>query len=98
MNGGTGERPAVGECEAAVRAMYDYLDSRLAAPDATRVSSHLETCRACAAHYTFARRLLDQLPAALPLTDAPQELRLRITSALSSAGYAPASTRGGNSL
>jgi anti-sigma factor (TIGR02949 family) len=98
MSGAMGDRPAAIECEAAVRAMYDYLDSRLDALAATRVTSHLETCRACAAHYTFARRLLDHLPAAVPVTDVPQELRHRITSALTAAGYVPASTRGGNSL
>lgn len=79
--------PTLIDCENAVRALYDYLDGRL--PDATTraVQGHVETCRACASHFTFARRLLELVPASLPLAGESGALRERIVSSLKTEGY-----------
>ena len=80
--------PALMECEAAVRALYDYLDGRLPTATELSVSAHIETCRNCASHFTFARRVLELVPAALPLAGEATALRERIVESLKAAGYA----------
>lgn len=80
--------PALMECEAAVRALYDYLDGRLPTATELSVSAHIETCRNCASHFTFARRVLELVPAALPLAGEATALRARIVESLKAAGYA----------
>ncbi len=87
MSAADTEVPALIDCETAVRALYDYLDGRL--PDATRsaVEAHVETCRTCASHFTFARRLIELVPSALPLGGESVALRERIVASLKSEGY-----------
>ena len=79
--------PALIDCEMAVRALYDYLDGRL--PDATTsaVEGHLATCRGCASHFTFARRLLELVPSSLPLAGEASVLRARVVESLKAEGY-----------
>lgn len=73
-------------CEMAARALYDYLDGRLAPDASATVQAHVETCRVCAPHFDFARELLALLPASMPLTDVPPELRARLLATLRAEG------------
>ena len=79
--------PALIDCETAVRALYDYLDGRLAEATTSAVQGHLATCRGCASHFTFARRLLELVPAAMPLAGESGNIRARIVESLKSEGY-----------
>ena len=79
--------PARIECETAARALYDYLDGRLSPISMEVVHRHIATCRTCASHFDFARRLLDLVPAAFPLDDTSPALRARIVVSLKSEGY-----------
>jgi len=81
------EIPSLIECETAARALYDYLDGRLSEATQAAVRAHVETCSQCASHFTFARRVLDRLPASLPLGGVSQPLRERIVSSLAAEGY-----------
>ena len=81
------ELPARIECETAARALYDYLDGRLRPATMEVVHEHLATCRTCASHFDFARRVIELVPAALPLEDTSPALRARIVVALRSEGY-----------
>ena len=87
MSNSEREQPALIECETAARALYDYLDGRLPMATMQSVQQHVDTCRACASHFVFARRLLELVPAALPLTDESHALRLRVIESLQSEGY-----------
>lgn len=80
-------QPALMECETAARALYDYLDGRLPTATMEAVHHHVQTCRACAGHFAFARRVLELVPAALPLGDESHALRVRIVESLKSEGY-----------
>jgi anti-sigma factor RsiW len=79
--------PALIDCETAARALYDYLDGRLPSATMETVHQHVETCRNCASHFTFARRLIDLVPAALPLGGESQALRARIVASLTAEGF-----------
>ena len=79
--------PALIECEAAVRALYDYLDGRLPFETEAAVHGHIETCRNCSSHFVFARRVLDLVPAAMPLGGDALLLRARIVESLKVEGY-----------
>ncbi len=79
--------PALIECETAARALYDFLDGRLPLATMAAVQNHVDTCRNCASHFTFARRVLEQIPAALPLSGEAHALRARIVESLRSEGY-----------
>ncbi|MBC7843431.1 MAG: zf-HC2 domain-containing protein [Gemmatimonadaceae bacterium] len=80
--------PALIECEAAARALYDYLDGRLPMATEASVYWHIETCRNCASHFAFARRVLDLVPSAVPLAGEAHALRARIVESLKVEGYA----------
>ena len=79
--------PALIDCETAVRALYDYLDGRLPGETTHAVQHHVETCRNCASHFTFARRMLELVPASLPLGGESAALRARIVASLAAEGY-----------
>ncbi len=81
------EGPALIECETAARALYDFLDGRLPEETMEAVQHHVDTCRNCASHFTFARRVLEQIPAALPLSGEAHALRARIVASLKAEGY-----------
>jgi anti-sigma factor RsiW len=87
MSNAEREQPALIDCETAARALYDYLDGRLPTATMEVVQHHVETCRACASHFAFSRRVLELVPAALPLADESHGLRLRIVETLKSEGY-----------
>ena len=80
-------QPALIDCETAARALYDYLDGRLPTATMHSVKQHVDTCRVCASHFVFARRVLDFVPEALPLGDESHALRVRIVESLKSEGY-----------
>lgn len=80
--------PALIECEAAARALYDYLDGRLPMATEASVHLHIETCRNCASHFEFARRVLHLVPSAMPLAGEAHALRARIVESLKVEGYA----------
>lgn len=86
------DSPALLDCEAAVRALYDYLDGRL--PDASEraVKHHVEVCQVCASHFQFARRVLDLVPESMPLGGEANGLRARIVASLQAEGYRGASS------
>ena len=79
--------PALIDCETAVRALYDYLDGRLPGETTDSVQHHVETCRNCASHFTFARRMLELVPAAMPLAGESGALRARIVASLRDEGF-----------
>jgi anti-sigma factor RsiW len=81
------DMPSMMDCEVAARALYDYLDGRL--PDATQqaVRQHVEVCGKCAPHFQFSRRVLELMPAALPLSDESDALRLKVIESLKAEGF-----------
>jgi anti-sigma factor (TIGR02949 family) len=81
------DTPALIDCETAARALYDYLDGRLPAATTESVRAHIETCKACAGHFAFAQRVLDLVPASLPLTGEPHGLRVKILETLKAEGF-----------
>ena len=81
------DTPALIDCRTAARALYDYLDGRLPHASHAEVHQHLATCADCADHFTFARRLLNVIPAAFPIEPEAQALRRRIVEALRSEGF-----------
>ncbi len=87
MSNSERQQPALIDCETAARALYDYLDGRLPTATMGAVHHHIEICRACAGHFAFARRVLELVPAALPLGDESHALRLRIVGSLNAEGY-----------
>ena len=79
--------PALIDCETAARALYDFLDGRLPHATMQAVQAHVDTCTTCASHYRFARRVLDLIPAAVPLAGESHALRLKIVESLKAEGY-----------
>ena len=63
------------DCHAAVRRLWDYLDGRLALPDAQAVDAHLAACANCPPHFDFERAFLAAVAAAR--SDAPDVASLR---------------------
>lgn len=51
--------PAMLDCEAVMRRLWDYLDGELDASRRAQVAAHLEACRACAGHFAFEQSFLD---------------------------------------
>lgn len=83
----TRDLPALLDCETAARALYDFLDGRLPRATMLSVQAHIETCRTCAGHYRFARRVLELIPASVPLTGESHALRMTIVASLKAEGY-----------
>ncbi len=81
------EPPSLIDCEAAARALYDYLDGRLPDASTQAVRQHVAMCECCAGHYHFARRVLALIPAAMPLDGDSRDLRLTVIESLKAEGY-----------
>lgn len=79
--------PALIDCETAARTLYDYLDGRLPNATMATVKQHVEMCECCASHFAFARRVLDLIPAAVPLATEPHALRAKIIASLRTEGF-----------
>jgi anti-sigma factor (TIGR02949 family) len=70
------------DCEAVVRALWDYLDRELEAPDMAAIDAHLAECEYCRAHAAFERQLIDEIRALRQRHDKPDELRVRVLEAI----------------
>jgi anti-sigma factor (TIGR02949 family) len=70
------------DCEAVVRALWDYLDQRLEQPQIEVIDAHLADCEYCRAHFAFERQLVDQLRALRLQHQDPVKLKSRILAAL----------------
>lgn len=79
--------PSLIDCEAAARALYDYLDGRLPHASTRAVRQHVEMCECCAGHYRFARRVLELMPSAMPLDGDSRDLRLKVIESLKAEGF-----------
>jgi anti-sigma factor (TIGR02949 family) len=66
------------DCETVVRALWDYLDGRLDAPQLAVIDAHLAQCEYCRAHTVFERRLVDEIRAVRRQHDDPAQLRARV--------------------
>lgn len=69
---------ALPDCEAVVRALWDYLDRELGEADLAAIDAHLAVCEKCRAHAEFERRLIDEIRALRAQHDAPDTLRARL--------------------
>ncbi len=76
------------ECEAAVRALWDYLDRALDAPKMAVIDDHLEKCAPCREHARFERALIDRIRGLRREHRDPIALRGRVLAALRDAGFA----------
>jgi anti-sigma factor (TIGR02949 family) len=70
------------DCEAVVRALWDYLDRQLSEADLAAIDAHLAVCEKCRAHAEFERRLIDEIRAVRAQQDEPDALRARVLAAL----------------
>lgn len=70
------------DCEAVVRALWDYLDRELEEPDMAAIDAHLAECEYCRAHAAFERQLIDEIRALRQRHDRPAELRVRVLAAI----------------
>jgi len=74
------------ECEQAVRALWDYLDSALDALKMAVIDDHLARCAPCREHAQFERTLIDRIRGIRREHDDPSALRVRVLAALHDAG------------
>lgn len=72
----------VSDCEAVVRALWDYLDRELGQADLAAIDAHLAACEKCRAHAEFERRLIAEIRAVRAQQDAPDALRARVLTVL----------------
>jgi anti-sigma factor RsiW len=80
-------QPSLISCKAAASALYDFLDGRLENVTSRAVEQHIATCKECAGHFAFARRVLALIPSSLPLETNTNALRRRIVGALQDEGF-----------
>ncbi len=74
------------ECEQAIRALWDYLDSALGALKMAVIDDHLARCAPCREHAQFERTLIDRIRGIRRAHDDPGALRVRVLAALHEAG------------
>ncbi len=79
--------PAPIDCRTAVLRIWDYLDEELDEARMAEVTAHLQHCRGCEEHYTFARALLDTIRASRTHAPPPDSLRERVVSVLKKEGF-----------
>jgi anti-sigma factor (TIGR02949 family) len=70
------------DCEAVVRALWDYLDRELGEADLAAIDAHMAVCESCRAHAEFERRLIDEIRAVRAQQDEPDVLRARVFAVL----------------
>jgi anti-sigma factor RsiW len=80
-------QPSLITCKAAASALYDFLDGRLENATSSAVTRHIETCKECAGHFAFARRVLALIPSSMPLATDTDALRSRIVGVLANEGF-----------
>ena len=66
------------DCREAVRRMWAYLDTELAATPVSEFEAHLETCQRCCGELEFSRHLREAVAEGEGATHMPPELRARI--------------------
>lgn len=76
------------ECEAAMRQLWDYLDSELTDERMDAVRAHLAVCSRCYPHYDFERIFLEAVAATKRDHASPEQLRQRVMDALRAEGFA----------
>ena len=74
--------PVEADCEAVVRALWDYLDRELCDADLAAIDAHLAACENCRSHAVFERQLIDEIRALRAQQDEPETLRSRVLNML----------------
>lgn len=70
------------ECERVVRALWDYLDGRLAPIEVAEIERHLDACAGCRSHAEHEAALLAALGQLRGSSDDAERLRDRVLAAL----------------
>ena len=86
--GGTAQLTPPLDCEATMRALWDYLDGTLDAPSMAAIDAHLADCEKCRGHLGFESKLLDRLTVLRRDHEDVRSLRARVLDALRNAGQA----------
>jgi predicted anti-sigma-YlaC factor YlaD len=81
------------DCEAAARALYDYLDGRNAATPVEDLRTHFNTCRGCAKHHEFSRRVIESVSTCMPLDANLGSLREKLITTLRAEGIEVSAAR-----
>jgi predicted anti-sigma-YlaC factor YlaD len=76
------EETKMSECEAVVRALWDFLDAELDDASLAEIDEHLSACEPCRAHALFEQQLLDELSCLRREHTDIDALRARIEAAL----------------
>ena len=61
-----------GDCEQAIRAVYEYLDNEIEVTEQVTITQHLRRCRGCADAVEFERLFLARIRQACPESPPPQ--------------------------
>lgn len=75
------------DCEAVVRALWEYLDGEVDPGRLGELEHHLASCDYCRAHSEFERRLVDEIAGIRRQTSSPPRVRSRVMAALRTAGF-----------
>ena len=67
------------DCQATLKRLYPYLDRELDTAELTAVRAHLDRCGPCAGLFHFEANVLRLVGERLAHTQAPAELRSRIS-------------------
>lgn len=70
------------DCEAVVRALWDYLDRELNEADVAAIDAHLAECEHCRAHADFERHVVDEIRRLRAQHEEPDTLRRRVLDML----------------
>jgi anti-sigma factor (TIGR02949 family) len=70
------------DCEAVVRALWDYLDRELDEADIAAIDAHLGKCEHCRAHAVFERQLIDEIRVLRAQYEEPNTLREQVLDML----------------
>lgn len=70
------------DCEAVVRALWDYLDRELDEADIAAIDAHLGECEHCRAHAVFERQLIDEIRELRTRHEEPDTLRRQVLDML----------------
>ena len=76
------DETCVRDCEAVVRALWDFLDAELDDASAAEIDAHLRACEHCRSHADFEQRLVAELAALRRECSDPEALRARVEAAL----------------
>lgn len=70
------------DCDAVVRALWDYLDRALGEADMAAIEAHLAACDDCHGHAAFERHLLNEIHTLRVHGADPDALRARVLDLL----------------